>query len=82
MRDTGRPVVLTISARTEIAVQDAVSHQKPPDNLDELETIEGIKRGLADLAAGRVTSVENFEKGFRKKHGIPRRSRRLGGGRR
>jgi phosphoribosylamine-glycine ligase len=44
--------------------------------IDELETLEGIKRGLADVKAGRVTSAKNFAKEFRKKHGIPRRSRR------
>ena len=75
MRDTGHPVVLTINGKAEIVVQDAASYQKLLDYLDELEALEGIKRGLADLKAGRVTSVEAFEKGFRKKHRIPRRSR-------
>ena len=43
--------------------------------IDEAEALEGIKRGLADVDAGRVTPLEKFEKDFRKKHGIPRRSR-------
>ena len=43
--------------------------------IDEAEPLEGIKRGLADVDAGRVTPLEKFEKDFRKKHGIPRRSR-------
>jgi hypothetical protein len=47
-------------------------------NIDEVETLEGIKRGLADVKAGRVTSVEHFEKEFRKKHSIPRQSPSLG----
>jgi prevent-host-death family protein len=82
MRDSGHPVVLTINGKAEMVVQDAASYQKLLDSLDELEAIEGIKRGLADVQAGRTTSVENFEKEFRKKHGIPRRSRRFGKGRR
>jgi hypothetical protein len=45
-------------------------------SIDELETLKGIKRGIDDVKSGRVTSAENFEKEFRKKHGIPRRSRR------
>jgi len=45
------------------------------DQLDELQALEGIKRGLADVKAGRVTSVEDFEKRFQKEHGISRRSR-------
>ncbi len=75
MRDTGHPVVLTINGKAEIVVQDAASYQKLLDYLDELEALEGIKRALADVKAGRVTSVEAFEKEFRKKHRIPRRSR-------
>jgi prevent-host-death family protein len=82
MRGTGHPVVLTINGKAEIVVQVAASYQKLLDNLDELQTLEGIKRGLSDLEAGRVTSAENFEKEFRKKHGLPRRPSRLREGRR
>lgn len=82
MRHSGHPVVLTINGRAEIVVQDAVSYQRLLDHLDELEALEGIKRGLADVAAGRVTPLAAFEKEFRSKHGLRRRSRRLGEGRR
>lgn len=56
-------------------VQDARAHQKLLDQLDELEALEGIKRGLADVEAGRVTPLAEFEKEFRKKPGLPRRTR-------
>jgi prevent-host-death family protein len=75
MRETGNPVVLTINGRAEVVVQDAASYQKLLAYIDEMEALEGIKRGLADVEAGRVTPVEKFEKDFRKKHGIPRRAR-------
>ena len=75
MRDSGHPVVLTINGKAEIVVQDAASYQKILDDLDELESIAGIKRGLADVEDGRVTPLAKFEKEFRKKHAIPRRSR-------
>ena len=75
MRETGNPVVLTVNGRAEVVVQDAASYQKLLDYVDEMEAREGIKRGLADVGAGRVTPLEKFEKQFRKKHGIPRRSR-------
>jgi len=75
MRETGKPVVLTINGKAEVVVQDAASYQKLLDYIDEMEALEGIKRGLADVDAGRVTPLEKFEKDFRKKHGIPRRSR-------
>lgn len=75
MRETGNPVVLTINGKAEVIVQDAASYQKMLDYIDEMEAREGIKRGLADVEAGRVTPLEKFEKDFRKKHGIPRGSR-------
>ena len=33
--------------------------------IDEMEALEGIKRGLADVDAGRVTPLKKFEKDFR-----------------
>src|SRR5271169_2322393 len=74
MRESGRPVILTINGKAEMVVQDASAYQKLLDQLDELQTIEGIKRGLADVDAGRVTSVDDLEKELRRKHRIPRRS--------
>jgi len=75
MRETGNPVVLTINGKAEVVVQDAASYQKLLNYIDQMEALEGLKRGLADVEAGRVTPLEKFEKDFRKKHGIPRRSR-------
>ncbi len=75
LRESGHPVVLTINGKAEIVVQDAASYQKLLDHIDELEALEGIKRGLADIAAGRVTSLEDFERELRKKQRLPRRSR-------
>jgi len=75
MRRTGKPVVLTINGKAEAVIQDASSYQRLLDYIDEMEALEGIKRGLADLEAGRVTPVEKFEKDSRKRHGIPRSSR-------
>lgn len=43
--------------------------------IDEAEALEGIRRGLADVEAGRVRPLEEFENSFRKKHAIRRRSR-------
>ncbi|MGO4884933.1 MAG: type II toxin-antitoxin system Phd/YefM family antitoxin [Bryobacteraceae bacterium] len=75
MRESGNPVVLTVNGKAEVVVQDAASYQKLLDYVSQLEADEGVKRGLADVAAGRVTPLERFERDFRKRHGIPRRSR-------
>ena len=75
MRGSGHPLVLTINGKAELVVQDAVSYQKLLDRIDELEALEGIKRGLADVEAGRVTPLKEFENEFRSKHGLSGRAR-------
>jgi prevent-host-death family protein len=75
MRDSGHPLVLTINGKAEIVVQDAASYQKLLDRVDELEALEGIQRGLADVRAGRVTPLKQFEAEFRAKRVLPSRAR-------
>lgn len=75
MRGSGHPVVLTINGKAELVVQDALSYQKLLDRVDELEALEGVKRGLADVEAGRVTPLRQFEKEFREIRSLPSRSR-------
>jgi PHD/YefM family antitoxin component YafN of YafNO toxin-antitoxin module len=75
IRGSGHPLVLTINGKAELVVQDAASYQKLLDRVDELEALEGIKRGLADVEAGRVTPLRRFEKDFRENRGLPSRPR-------
>jgi prevent-host-death family protein len=75
MRGSGHPLVLTINGKAELVVQDAASYQKLLDRLDEIEALEGIRRGLADVEAGRVTPLKEFEHKFRKKRNLRGRSR-------
>src|SRR5258707_2395621 len=67
MRDSGHPLVLTINGKAEIVVQDAASYQKLLDRMDQLEALEGIKPGRADVKAGRVTPLRKFENKLRAK---------------
>jgi prevent-host-death family protein len=75
MRRNGHPLVLTINGKAEIVVQDAASYRKLLDQLDQLEALAGINRGLADVDAGRVTPLREFEAEFRSKRGIPGHAR-------
>lgn len=52
LRESGRPMVLTVNGKAQIVVQDAASYQKL---LDRLEAIEGVREGLEDLAEGRTS---------------------------
>ncbi|MBD2213542.1 type II toxin-antitoxin system Phd/YefM family antitoxin [Nostoc linckia FACHB-104] len=70
MKQTGKPVVLTVNGKAEVVVQDAESYQKLLDTLERLETIAGIKQGLDDVEAGRTMSLSDFEQEMRQKDGI------------
>jgi prevent-host-death family protein len=75
MRGTGHPLVLTINGKAELVVQDAATYQELLERVDALEALDGTRRGLADVKAGRVTPLKDFEKEFRKNRGLPSRSR-------
>ena len=72
IRETGHPVVLTINGRAKLVVQDAEGDQKLLDFMDRLGAIEGIKRGLEDVRAGRTRAAKDVFEGFRRKHGLSR----------
>jgi len=57
LKDTGVPVVLTINGKAELIVQDAASYQKLMDIAEEAKVLEGIRRGLEDVAAGRTQPI-------------------------
>src|SRR5258708_36976693 len=75
MRGSGHPLVLQINGKAEIVVQDGGSYQRLLNRVDEIEAIKGVKRGRADVAAGRIVPLRQFEKEFRTKRGLPSRSR-------
>ena len=60
MRNTGHPIVLTINGKAELVVQDAASHQKLLNTIEELETMIGTKKGLEDLVQGYTRPLNQF----------------------
>lgn len=76
LKDSGNPLILTIHGRAEVVVQDASAYQKLMERIDALEALEGIQRGVADVAAGRVTTLAALENEFQAKHAIPGSARR------
>jgi prevent-host-death family protein len=47
MKETGRPVVLTVNGRAELVVQDARSYQRILERLERFEAVEAIRVGVA-----------------------------------
>ncbi|MFQ5422750.1 MAG: type II toxin-antitoxin system Phd/YefM family antitoxin [Phycisphaerae bacterium] len=58
LRQTGRPVVLTVNGKAEVVVQDAAAYQRLLEAVDRAEAIEGIRRGLEAMHRGEGQPVD------------------------
>jgi prevent-host-death family protein len=72
LRETGRPLVLTVNGRAAAVVQDAEAYQHLLDLAAEASAAEGIRQGLEDLAAGRTRPARAAFDALRAKCDIPR----------
>jgi prevent-host-death family protein len=68
MKRTGHPLVLTVNGKAELVVQDAETYQ---EIADRLEAIEGVRRGLDDLKAGRTRLASDVHSNLRERYAIP-----------
>lgn len=71
MKETKSPVVLTVNGKAELVVQDAESYQAMLERLEQMDAIEGIRRGLEQMERGEGRPTEDIFAEFRKRHGIP-----------
>ncbi len=58
LKETGKPIVLTINGKAELVVQDAGSYQKLLEISEKLETIEALKPAIAEMKAGKGELAE------------------------
>lgn len=72
LKDTGEPVVLTINGKAELVVQDAASYQRLLDLTADVKVIQGIRRGLDDVKAGRTQPFEEAFAEIRRDLKLPR----------
>ena len=80
LRATRRALVLTVNGKAEVAVMGAETFQFVLEALDQLETLQGIRRGLDQARRGKGVSLEDFDRAMREKHGIPSRDHSGGAG--
>jgi PHD/YefM family antitoxin component YafN of YafNO toxin-antitoxin module len=71
LKKTKEPLVLTVNGKAELVVQDAQSYQALLDAKERMETIEGVRRGLESMKAGRGRPAEEFFKEFFAENNIP-----------
>ncbi len=72
IKRTGRPLVLAIDNKAKLVVQDAASYERMLQQIDKLEAIEGIRKGLEDVKHGRFQPAKEAFEEIRRKHKIPR----------
>ncbi|MCD4726321.1 MAG: type II toxin-antitoxin system Phd/YefM family antitoxin [Pirellulales bacterium] len=70
LKQTGRPVVLTINGKAEVVVQDAKSYQRMVELVDRAEAVVGIRKGLDSMARGKGIPAEKAFEKLRKKYNI------------
>ena len=72
LKETQRPMVLTVNGRPEVVVQDAAAYQRLLDLAATADAIEGIRQGQSDVQHGKTRSAREALNEFRKRHAIPR----------
>jgi PHD/YefM family antitoxin component YafN of YafNO toxin-antitoxin module len=80
LRATRRALVLTVNGRAAVAVMGAETFQFVLEALAQLDTLQGIRRGLEQARRGEGVSLAEFDRAMREKHGIPRRDNPGGAG--
>ncbi|HEX4796390.1 MAG TPA: type II toxin-antitoxin system Phd/YefM family antitoxin [Humisphaera sp.] len=70
LRQSGRPEVLTVNGQAELVVQSADAYQKIIDDLELLQDLKGIGRGLDQARRGQGKPARAFLKTLAGRHGI------------
>jgi len=70
LKQSGRPVVLTVNGKAEFVIQDAASYQALAEEAERAITIAGIQRGLDEIKRGEGRPFSEFFKEFEAEHGI------------
>ena len=71
MRKTGQPIVLTVNGKAAAVVDDIDGYQEYLKAKERQEVIDGIRRGMDDVKAGRTRPAEEFFDEFFAKYDIP-----------
>ena len=72
LKESKRPVVLTVKGKAAAIVQDAGAYQRLLDIAAQADAREGIRQGLEDVRKGRVRPAREVFKEFETRHGLSR----------
>ena len=62
INDSGRPQILTVNGKAEVAVVGKKLFDELLQARDQLETLRAIQAGLEDIEAGRLRSADDVHK--------------------
>jgi prevent-host-death family protein len=71
LKETKRPVILTVNGKAAAVVQDAEAYQRLLDLAARADAAEGIRQGLEDLANRRGVPAREVFNALRAEYGIP-----------
>jgi prevent-host-death family protein len=70
LKKTKEPVILTVNGEAAVVIQDVESYQSLLDAKERMEALEGIRRGLESMKAGRGKPADEFFTEFFAEHNI------------
>lgn len=71
MKKTGEPIVLTVNGKAAAVMHDPDTYQEYLRDKDRQDAIAGIRRGRADVKAGRTRPAEDVFRDLFERFGIP-----------
>ena len=72
IKETRRPIILTVNGKAAAVLQDAEAYQRLLDLAAEANASEGIRQGLDDLEHGRTRPAQDVFDELRAEYDIPR----------
>jgi prevent-host-death family protein len=72
LKDTKRPIVLTVNGKAAAVVQDAEAYQSLLNLAAEASAAESIRQGLEDVRAGRTRPAHAVFSALREELGLSR----------
>jgi len=72
MKESRRPLVLTVNGKAELVVQDAESYQQILERLERFEAVEAIRAGIAAAEKGHLKPAHQALTDLGEKLGFPR----------
>ena len=72
LKQTKRPIILTVNGKPEAVLQDAADYQRLLDIAAQAEEDEAIRQGIEDMHAGPTRPLDEVFDEMRERYAIPR----------